>query len=145
MAAVELLETKQHRLETTGRHLFPFVNPVLAILPRDAQTIGAVSVGSWICCALAELAQSHTLTNATAALVFTGGQIMKLTTATGTDDKNTRICNPTPSTRLHGIQVVAYMVEALCYKPEVASSSSNEVTELFFNLPNPSDRTRPWG
>jgi hypothetical protein len=56
LTAVEFLQTKQHRLETAGRHLFPRVNPLLAELSRDALTAGAVPIGDWICCTLAQVA-----------------------------------------------------------------------------------------
>jgi hypothetical protein len=38
---------------------------------------------------------------------------------------------------------VAYLVEALCYKPEGPGSNPDEVD--FFNLPNPSSRTMALG
>jgi hypothetical protein len=37
--------------------------------------------------------------------------------------------------------VVAYLIEASCYRPKVSGSIPDEVIEFFFNLPNPSSRT----
>jgi hypothetical protein len=37
------------------------------------------------------------------------------------------------------------VVKALCYKPEGRGSRPDEENYFFFNLPNPSGLTRPWG
>jgi hypothetical protein len=45
--------------------------------------------------------------------------------------------------KAYGGTPVAKLVEALCYKPEIAGSSPDEV--YFFNWPNPSSRTMALG
>jgi hypothetical protein len=40
--------------------------------------------------------------------------------------------------------IAVVVVNALCYKLE-GRGFENRLSEFFFNIPNPSGRTRPWG
>jgi hypothetical protein len=42
------------------------------------------------------------------------------------------------------LHLLYFMVDALCYKPESRGFETRRA-EFFFNLPNSSSRTRPWG